>query len=430
MQNYFTKLILGFKDNNIQINNYSMFDGLITIKVSLKLAEQTCPSCGNKTSNVHDYKTRKFKHGNSNGYHILIYYNRRRYLCRSCNKRFPEPNTFIDRYAKISNQLNHLIINNLKDKLTFKQIAKDNNVSSSTVIRRFDKHFSINKLSLPEVISFDEFKKSNKNSKRGKYALAIADPINKKIIDIIPNRRKYQFDNYLETISFDEKKRVNTVIIDMWDPYRDLTYKHFPNALLVIDRFHYIRNIIWWFNDIRIKTMNSFKTNTKGYKLLKRYNKLLTKNPNDINSIFSYDVYSKKLVSEQSIINECLELSEELKEAYMIYKYFQNETKIPHDSIEESVSFINQFVQKLFESKLIGSVDLAKTFINWKKEIANSLYLTYENDKGKTRYSNGFIEGVNNYIKTFRRMSYNFRDFNRFITRIITTFNNDYMIKA
>lgn len=40
------------------------------------------------------------------------------------------------------------------------------------VIRRFDKHFSIDELSLSEVISCDEFKKSNVNSKKGKYSLS------------------------------------------------------------------------------------------------------------------------------------------------------------------------------------------------------------------------------------------------------------------
>ena len=84
--------------------------------------------CKTNTSFIHDYKTRTFKHVNVNGYNLKIIYKKRRYVCKSCNKRFPESNTFIDRYAKISNQLNDLLLKNLKEKQTFKQIAKNNNV--------------------------------------------------------------------------------------------------------------------------------------------------------------------------------------------------------------------------------------------------------------------------------------------------------------
>src|SRR5690554_7976783 len=90
-----------------------------------------------------------------------------------------------------------MILKKLRDKNTFLQISKSLNISSSTVIRRFDKYYSAIKPDIPSVISVDEFKKSNTNSKLGKYALIISDPINKKIIDILPNRRKNHFDNYL-----------------------------------------------------------------------------------------------------------------------------------------------------------------------------------------------------------------------------------------
>ena len=430
MRTYFTKLLLGFKDEDIIIKNFIEKNDVIEIDLMLKTNIQECPACSHKTRYVHDYRKRSFKHGKTNGYFLTINYFRRRYVCKECSKRFPEKNTFVDRYAKISNQLNNLLIKQLKDKATFKQIAKDNNVSSSTVIRRFDKHFDIDKLILPNVISIDEFKKSNSNSKMGKYALAIADPINKKIFDIIPNRRKNEFNDYLEKIPVNIKNNVNTVIIDMWEPYRDLTYKHFPNANLVIDRFHFIRNVIWWFNDIRIKAMNSYNTNQKGYRILKKYNKLLIKNPNSISSTYSHSNYWKKLMSQKSIIDECLNLDQDLNYAYKLYEYFQKNTGKPFKSYDEAVKFIDEYVQLLFDSKLHNSQELASMFINWKKEIANSLSRTLVINNVEKRYTNGFIEGVNNYIKTFRRMCFNIRNFDRFKTRIITTFNKQFLIKA
>lgn len=94
------------------------------------------------------------------------------------------------------------------------------------------------------------------------------------------------------------------------------------------------------------------------------------------------------------------------------------------------MKFINDYVNKLYGSKLDGSKDLANTFINWRNEIANSLYLSYKKEEKIYSYTNGFMEGVNNFIKTFRRMCFNIRDFNRFVTRIITVFNNEFLIRA
>ena len=42
-------------------------------------------------------------------------------------------------------------------------------------------------INLPRVISFDEFKA---DTKEGKYAFILNDPIHKKVLDILPNRKK------------------------------------------------------------------------------------------------------------------------------------------------------------------------------------------------------------------------------------------------
>ncbi|VEU80119.1 ISL3 family transposase [Haploplasma axanthum] len=432
MYKYFIKKLLGFKDNeSILINKLSYEGANMFVNISLEVKEHNCPSCNSKTSNVHDYRTRKFKHGVVNNYFLHVIYNRRRYVCKYCNTRFPENNFFIDKYSKISNQLNNMLIHSMKDSVTFKQVAKNNNVSSSTVIRRFDKHFSINQYKLSSVISIDEFKKSNSNSKFGKYALAIADPINKSIIDIIPNRRKDPFISYLDSIPFSELNTVNTVIIDMWPPYRDVSKKYFPNAKLVIDRFHFVRNFVWALNDIRIRTMNSYKPNSSGYKVLKKFHKLLIKNHFNLSYMFSYNKHFKKFMSEYTIVRDIISYGDDLTNAYNLYSYFQVSTNTPFDSFDDAMSFIDDFINKLYASKLPEFISLAGMFINWKVEIANSLCLTYLDSNNNIKfYSNGFIEGVNNFIKTTRRMSYNFRSFNRFKKRIISLFNNDFCIIA
>jgi len=121
----FTKHLLNFKDKDLIITNTYINNDKYYIDVEYKKGYHDCPKCGNKTSKVHDYSNRIIKHGVINGYFGIINYRRRRYVCKCCNTRFPEPNTFVYRYAKISNLNNDLIIKKFNEINNFKTIAKD-----------------------------------------------------------------------------------------------------------------------------------------------------------------------------------------------------------------------------------------------------------------------------------------------------------------
>ena len=52
----------------------------------------------------------------------------------------------------------------------------------------------------------------------------------------------------------------------------------------------------------------------------------------------------------------------------------------------------------------------SRTFETWKEEIVNSFYFPY---------TNGCTEGINNLIKVIKRISFGYRNFNSFRTRIL-----------
>lgn len=74
--------------------------------------------------------------------------------------------------------------------MSIKNIAKKNHVSSDTVRKELEEAASVIPeyiKNLPKVISFDEFKA---DTKEGKYAFILTDPIHKKVLDILPSRKK------------------------------------------------------------------------------------------------------------------------------------------------------------------------------------------------------------------------------------------------
>ena len=49
----------------------------------------------------------------------------------------------------------------------------------------------------------------------------------------------------------DKRKAVEYFVSDMWQPYTDLATALFKNSILIIDKYHFIRQMIWAFESVR-----------------------------------------------------------------------------------------------------------------------------------------------------------------------------------
>lgn len=161
-------------------------------------------------------------------------------------------------------------------------------------------------VNLPKVISFDEFKA---NTTSGKYAFILNDPIHKKVLDILPNRKKEYLLQYFTYCN--NRYSVEFVISDMYEPYLLVAKIMFPKAKYVVDRFHYITYI-----------MDALK-NKKNVSLLRKYN-------NDIN----WWTYTKRYKNNHMIEmlkhdlrEELLSISGELHQAYILKELFFDAVK-------------------------------------------------------------------------------------------------------
>ena len=63
--------------------------------------------------------------------------------------------------------------------------------------------------------------------------------------------------------------------MDMFSPYYQLAKQLFPNAKIVLDRFHIVQHLSRDMNRVRIQIMNQFDRKSQEYRALKRYWKLI-----------------------------------------------------------------------------------------------------------------------------------------------------------
>ena len=158
---------------------------------------------GNKyTRSVHDYlKPINSKYLKMAEYECYLRIKRKRFICRKCNKRIIEDVGIISKGRNISNALEIKIRKDLlKTCYSIKDIAENNNVSPDKVrniLLEVMNDYPENVKTLPDVISFDEFKA---DTDEGKYAFIMNDPIGKRTLDILPNRKKDYLISYFTKV--------------------------------------------------------------------------------------------------------------------------------------------------------------------------------------------------------------------------------------
>lgn len=268
MKDYY--LLVGLNSKEVKIININQKEpGLIEVVIENRKQKVRCPMCNKFTSSVHDkLKPIKSIYLDSCGSSVDLIIYKKRYHCYNCNKIFTEKLNINTSNGSISNKVKIQIRRDLLNyNLSLKYIAEKNRVSITTIenemldiVSSIPKHV----VNLPRVISFDEFKA---DTTEGKYAFILNDPIHKKVLDILPSRKKERLIQYFTYCN--NRHSVEFVISDMYEPYLLVTQTMFPKAKYVVDRFHYTTYIMDALDDIRIRLQKLYGEKSKEYKLLK-----------------------------------------------------------------------------------------------------------------------------------------------------------------
>jgi len=390
LTSHYTEALLGFKDAIITKIESRPQDFILDIWLEMKRDIHECPRCKDLTESVHDYRMHIVKGPPLGERFILFHYRKRRYVCTNCGKRFDELNPFVPRYHRMSSQLVAFIIRELKNTDSLKSISKRCNVSPFTVSRLFD-FIAPQATKLPEVLSIDEFKG---NTLAGKYQCILTDPKNHRVLDILPGRETHHLSSYFSSFTREERAKVKVVVSDMWKPYQDMAQAYFKNAVLVIDRFHFIRQVFWTFDKIRKEEQHRFSAERRKY--FKRSKKLL------------WARFRKLSEDNKQAVEVMLAASHRLRTAYLLKEKFLEFADAT--SLEEAKQKLHAWYLFVASSNLPEFNYCFNTITRWQDGILNSF---------KVPYSNGYTEGVNNKIKVLKRNAFGVRNFERFRTRIL-----------
>lgn len=431
-------------------------DGSISIFLELNIREHRCPVCNTFTSKVKGYQIRKINHSVLNPTPCIIHYRARRYVCPICGKTFYEHNPFISGNSRVSVATVYNVLHDLKNpEITFSYVANRYHMSASSVASLFDRHIKPHRCNLPECLCFDEtyaFK-----SRDSDYVCVLLDYTDKKIVDILPSRRKRYLSDYFYKIPLKERKNVKYVSFDMWKTYRDISKVMFPNCVCIVDKFHVLQELSRRVRRVRIDVMNKnkkvrdelinkrkklkkenallspqdqakLKLAMDNYYLLKKFDWLLFSNDSKIsnpNEKKKLNRYFNRYLNLFDLYHMLINIDPKLEEAVeikdIIHLFYRN------TEYRDAKKELEDIIVLCRSSNVSQLQDFADTLCEWKQEIIHSFLKIPSIDR---KMNNALIENRNKSIKLLKHSSNGYTNWNRFRARVMYSLNDDIYFKT
>ena len=381
----------------MKVIDYRIIEG-IGIILSLENTQKKiiCPQCGNPTDLLHQnyyYTIRDLPWGTEP---VYLKVNRRLFRCSHCQKKFTEDLGFVKRKRNHTKRFVERII---EEVLTsdIKNVAKRNDLSEQeieTMLKDISQDLITKKPVNLKKLGIDEIAvvKGQKN-----YYVVLVDLEKRKIVGMIEKRTKKEIKEYLEAWGEEVLTEIQEISIDLWKTYKNIAEELMPQAEIVADRFHVMKQVNEELDAARRKIKREaeqIKNKSEKDEILsglKKSKYVLLKNKEDLKEPEQEKL--KEVEKVAPILGKMHSLKEELRQIFDLSK----------DWIEGLLDLAD-WLKNIFDyfPKSFGTIK------RWIGEI-----IAYFDE----RTTQGVVEGINNKLKLIKRRAYGFRNFDNFRLR-------------
>lgn len=398
------KFHLNIKDPNIVFSDYfkKYINGKYHSVYQAELIQPACPYCHSNNLKHNGHYTSNVRFITADASHpVTIRLKKQRVLCNDCLKRSMAQSNLVNKYCHISNASKRKVLAALTEDRSMTSIAREHNLSVNTVQRVLEScssKFYDDLDQLPEHLAFDEFKGVGK-----KLHFICLDGDSHQVVQILRTRFKPEILHYFYKFTPKARAMVKTVTMDLNCYYPIVARELFPNAQIVIDRFHMVQMLTRSFNSLRVQTMKQFKKQSREYKLLKSTWKLYLMKYDKLNKQTPYyDWHFKDYLTQEHVVLDGLDCNKDLENTYWVMQDFRTAIKNKDEK---------QIIHLLHSKQAVGKQmhQILLTFKHNYTGILNGI---------SSSYSNGCLEGVNRKIKQIERTAYGYSNFRHLLIRI------------
>ena len=393
-ENEVLEILLEIKE--IQVDRFEVQDRHLHIYCSSVFQEALCPDCLKKRQVVNQTYLRRFRDLPIAGKEVYLHLSQRQFYCPDCGRHFNERFNFVDVKRTMTRRYERHVYECCKAS-TIQKISAQENLVWQTVNeicqRGARKELAERPVSKVRAVGMDEFamKKGHRD-----YATVIVDLERVEIIDILEYREQDKLIEYFKNKGTEWCEGIEVFCSDMWQGFINTAKAVFPHATLVVDRFHFFS----YLNKAVDSQRKSLRRQCKDQEEFKRLKWALLKNPENLTP------------AQKDKLNRAFLQSPELK---LIYDHKEKFRAIFNQNLTRKQGEIelNKWMEEAKKMKNKHLNDFLYMLKDWKEYVLN--YFIH-------RFTTSVIEGINNSIKTVKRMSYGFRNFANFKQRVLISF--------
>jgi transposase len=343
-----------------------------------------CHKCKKKAVTTYQKAYRAVRDLNIGSTVIFLNILYRKVVCAECRCVRTEYFDFVLPYLRVTKRLAQCI-HELCKVTTVKEVAEHFGLDWKT-IKEIDKRFLEVEFGKTDytglrIIAVDEISRHRHHD----YLTVVIDYETGRIVWIGEARKESTLDSFFSEMPLSVRERIEAIAMDMWDPYIASIRKWCPNARIVFDLFHVVKE----FNKVidKVRNQEYRKASESDKRVLKGTKYLLLKNSKNLKS------------EERPHLKQILNLNENLSTVYILKDALKKIWSYKYRKSAEKA--LDNWCWLAYESNIKPVIKFAERLQRHKDGILNHCY--YPIHTGK-------IEGVNNTLKVIKRKAYGFRD--------------------
>ncbi len=360
----------------------------------------TCPECGSLTDKVHQNHPATIRDISWGEQQVYLRINRRHMRCDCCGKKFREELSIVKKNRNYTKRFSNKIIQEVIAS-DIKNVAQRNDVSEQeieTMLKDMGQELIKKKPSNITRLGIDEIAIIKG---QGNYYVVLTDLERGIIVGLIENRTESAVTNYLQSWGSEVLSQIKEVSIDLWKSYKKVAEKLMPQAIIVADRFHVMKQVNQELDAQRKKSRKEaeqLENESEKEEILtglKKSKYALLKNEKDLTE------------KQQSKLEEVKKVDNTLATMHQFKEEFRDIFETSDNWVEGLFSLADWLKnsQEYFPES-------SGTIRRWLGEI-----LAYFDN----RTTQGVVEGINNKLKLIKRRGYGFRNFDNFSLRCFLT---------
>lgn len=354
-----------------------------------------CPTCRTLSSTIHDYSKRWVRDLDWAAKSCYIEFLARRFYCERCDCPFREELSWLPRCSRLTQRYRQYVFAACQT-TTIQAVHQKQRLGYKTVERLYyqmaQEQAQVIQPTVVFQLGIDEFaiKKGHQS-----FALVLSNLETGQVIAVLPDRKKETLQDYFATWTQAQRDAVLEAAMDLWEPYAQAVCACLPNACIVADRFHVMKNLNDQVAAARREIQRSLPEETK--QTLKGCRWLLVRNQDDLSA------------ADKDKLEAMFAVSASLKQLHALKEDFRSIFEMDLTP-EEAAPKLEVWTLAAEKSGLTKLSKFVSTLKNRWDHILNYF---------RHRLTSGMVEGLNNKVKVVKRCAYGFGNFEHFALRIL-----------